>query len=72
MALGNISLALACMVWRYDFQLAPSTLGHIEEGRADSPLGRQCVHNFQLKSTITSLGDGPYLIFREKCRSIHG
>ena len=70
MALSNISLALASVVWRYDFQLAPSIPDHIGEIHASGSFGRRRAHEFQLKATITSLGDGPHMIFRKRDHNI--
>lgn len=66
MALLNISLVIAHAVWLYDFRLANGDLGRVGEGSPTAPEGRQRVNEFQLQATITSMSEGPYLVFRDK------
>lgn len=69
MALLNVGLVIARTMWNYDFRLAPGDLGRVGEGSRSAPSeGRRRVNEFQLQSTITSMSDGPYLIFRRRLR----
>lgn len=66
MALLNVSLVIARTIWLYDFRKADGELGHVGEGSASASRGRQRVNEFQLQATITSMGKGPYLVFRSR------
>lgn len=66
MALLNVSLAIARTIWLYDFRKADGKLGSVGEGSPTAPVGRQRVNEYQLQATITSMGDGPYLVFQDR------
>lgn len=66
MALLNVSLIIARTLWQYDFRTADGELGRIGEGSPTAPKGRQRVNEFQLMATITSMSDGPYLVFHDR------
>lgn len=66
MALLNVSLIIARTIWLYDFRTADGGLGRIGEGSPNAPRGRQRVNEFQLNATITSMSEGPYLVFQDR------
>ena len=66
MALLNVALIIGHTIWRYDFCKAEGELGRVGEGSPSASEGRQRVIEYQLHATVTSMSDGPYLIFRDR------
>ena len=66
MALQNIGLILARTLWQYNFRHADGDLGRGCDGCPGEPAGKQRVDEFQLEATITSMSDGPYLVFHDR------
>lgn len=72
MALLNVSLVIARAIWLYDFRKADGKLGRVGEGSPTAPKGRQRVNEFQLQATITSMSEGPYLVFQDRLEKDRG
>lgn len=64
LAYGEVMMALARVVYLYDFRLAPGTTAG--EGSPDLGPGRENREVYQLKDAFTSFKDGPYVQFRER------
>ncbi|MCJ1356030.1 MAG: hypothetical protein MMC33_006024 [Icmadophila ericetorum] len=69
MALRNLHLLIARIIWQYDFRAAEGALGRVgrgEEAKGWKNWGRHREREFQLKATITSMSVGPWLVFRKR------
>ncbi|KUJ17796.1 cytochrome P450 [Mollisia scopiformis] len=64
LAYAEVMMALARVVYRYEFRLAPGTTAG--EGSPELGWGRQDREVYQLKDAFTSFKDGPYVQFRER------
>lgn len=64
MALLELSLAVARVMFVYEFRLAAGELGQVGQGGQGS--GK--LNEFQLFTTVTSFCKGPWLVFRERGR----
>lgn len=64
LAYGEVMMALARVVYLYDFRLAPGTTAG--EGNPELGWGRENKEVYQLKDAFTSFKDGPYVQFRER------
>ena len=64
MALLELSLAVARVMFVYDFRLVEGELGHVGQGAQGS--GK--LSEFQLFTTVTSFCKGPWLVFRKRER----
>ncbi|RAH74454.1 cytochrome P450 [Aspergillus aculeatinus CBS 121060] len=63
----ELQLALACLIWQYDFRRADGTAGEMGAGNRDcGELGRSNPHEFQLYDHIISQKRGPVLQFRPR------
>ena len=72
MALLNVGHLLARTLWQYDFRTADGEMGRVGEGSARASEGRRRVDEFQLRATITSMSEGPYLVFRSRPMGNYG
>lgn len=66
LAMMEISLTLARVVWQYDFRKAEGLLGRIGEGTAGARRGRHRINEFQLQDHLTSIKNGPMIEFRPR------
>ena len=66
LALLQISLTLARVIYEFDFRLAEGPLAHVGEGSPDAANGRHRVNEFQLRAHVTASSKGPQLQFRER------
>lgn len=66
LAYVELSLVLSHVLWAFDLRLAPGELGHVGEGKVDSPFGRHRVNEFQLFDHLTSAKHGPFLKFKPR------
>jgi cytochrome P450 len=66
LAYVELALALAHVLYSFDFRLAVGELGEVGEGRDNAEYGRHRVDEFQLQDHITSAKDGPYVEFRPR------
>ena len=66
LALLQISLALARVVYEFDFRLAQGELAHVGEGTPGVSNGRHRVNEFQLGAHVTASCNGPQLQFRRR------
>ncbi|RAH42269.1 cytochrome P450 [Aspergillus brunneoviolaceus CBS 621.78] len=63
----ELQLALACLIWQYDFRRADGIAGEMGAGNRDcGELGRSNPHEFQLYDHIISQKRGPVLQFRPR------
>lgn len=70
LALLQISLTLARVLFDFDFRLAEGELAHVGEGTPGVINGRHRVSEFQLSAHVTASSKGPQLQFR--ARNIEG
>ncbi|KAA8650160.1 cytochrome P450 [Aspergillus tanneri] len=63
LAYVELHLALAHILWAFDFRLAPGKLGRTGEGKEDGEFGRHRVDEYQLWDHLTAAKEGPYLEF---------
>jgi len=66
LALLQISLTLARVVFAFDFRPAEGELGHVGEGTPGVSNGRHRLTEFQLGAHVTAYSKGPLLQFRAK------
>lgn len=66
LAVLELSLTTAKILWGLDFRRAEGYLGSLGEGKAGAPIGRHRTNEYQLISHITSSGIGPRLQFRQR------
>lgn len=66
LALLEMSLTIAKLLWVSDFRRAEDQLGCLGEGRAGATYGRHRPLEYQLRAHITSSGVGPRLQFRAR------
>lgn len=66
LALMEINLAIARVVWCMEFRKAKGPLGSIGEGRPGATDGRHRVNEFQLEDHLTSMKNGPMIEFRQR------
>lgn len=64
LAMMEMRIILATMLYRLDLKLASGSLGHLGEGHYDAGIGRYREHELQLKDRVTAAADGPVLQFR--------
>ena len=62
----QISLALANILYYFDFEQAPGNQGQIGGGVKGRTDGRGRENEFQLYDILTALHDGPVLMFKER------
>lgn len=70
LAYAEMTILIAKTVWAVDFKRPDGPLGRVGEGSGDGPEGRRIVIEFQTRSFITALHDGPYLQFRSRTASM--
>ncbi|KAF2186607.1 benzoate 4-monooxygenase cytochrome P450 [Zopfia rhizophila CBS 207.26] len=68
MAYTEASIALARMLWLFDFRRPDGELDRIGEGVPGDVNGRHRPKEFQLREHLTSTHEGPYLKFRCRIR----
>ena len=66
LAMLELSLTTAKILWTLDCRRAEGPLGSMGEGNIRAPVGRHRVNEYQLISHITSSGEGPNLQFRRR------
>ena len=66
MALLQIRLVIARVVWLYDFKRAKGNDCHVGEGRVEGPDGRYIATEYELRAHISAACDGPILVFRSR------
>ena len=66
MALLQIKLVVARVMWLYDFKQPAGELGLIGGGHPDAKGGRHRVGEYQLNAHISAACDGPMLMFRPR------
>ena len=66
LAIMEVSLTLARVLWRMDFRLADGEEGKIGEGTVGAKHGRSRVGEYQLRTHVTASSDGPVLVFRNR------
>lgn len=66
LAMLELSLTTAKILWALDFRRAKGPSGNLGEGKAGGPIGRHRIDEYQLISHITSSGKGPRLQFRHR------
>ena len=66
LAMLEMSLTTAKILWALDIRRAKGPLGSMGEGKVGAPMGRHRVNEYQLISHITSAGKGPRLQFRPR------
>lgn len=69
LAYAEMTILIAKTVWAVDLRRPEGPLAHVGEGSKDGPRGRRVVDEFQMRSFITALHDGPYLQFRARAAS---
>ncbi|KAI1261462.1 cytochrome P450 [Xylariaceae sp. FL1019] len=62
----EVSIAVAKMLWYFDFKSAPGQLGEVGEGVAGSAHGRHHVNEFQMFDVFNSHHQGPNLVFKAR------
>jgi cytochrome P450 len=60
------SLALAKLVWHFDFERAPGPLGLVGGGEPGRWDGRTRLEEFQIKELFATSHDGPYLMLKRR------
>ena len=63
LAITEIMLTLATVLFTFDFKLAEGEAGRVGEGRSDAVYGRQRPGEYQLHDHVTSQKHGPFLQF---------
>ncbi|KAI1264187.1 cytochrome P450 [Xylariaceae sp. FL1019] len=63
MAYLELSLALAKVLFHFDFDLAPGVMGHLGAGKAGKSKGREREGEYQLYDNFAASHDGPSLVF---------
>ena len=63
-AMLEITLTIARLMYACDFRFASGPLGEIGQGRAGARRGRRDVNEFQIETRFTAASHGPYLQFR--------
>ena len=66
LALMEIRLTLARVIWEYDLKKPDGPLGKVGEGSPNARNGRHRVNEFQLIDHLTSEKDGPYIQFKRR------
>ena len=66
LALMEIRLTLARILWRLDFKLADGETGRIGEGKAGACGGRGRISEYQLRTHVTAASNGPVIVFRKR------
>lgn len=66
MALLELSLTMAKLLWSLDFRRAEDEGGELGEGKPGSTNGRHRLNEYQLTTHITSSGTGPRVQFRAR------
>ncbi|XXG99667.1 hypothetical protein Hte_006008 [Hypoxylon texense] len=66
MAYLETGLAVAKVLWYFDFEVAPGKLGRIGEGHSGMGLGRESGEEFQLYDVFTAMHQGPWLTFKPR------
>ena len=66
MAWYQITLAIARVIYVYNFRRTPGDLGHVGAGQAGAKDGRQRPEEFQLAACFTSIVNGPMVEFRPR------
>lgn len=66
LAMAEVSIALARVIWSLDFRRSDGELGLVGEGRLGDGEGRHRVNEYQLVSHITSWSSGPMVEFRKR------
>ncbi|KAI1076948.1 cytochrome P450 [Whalleya microplaca] len=66
MAYMETSLVLAKVMWYFDFEVAPGSLGMVGGGSPSLGEGRQRENEFQLYDVASATHDGPNLCFRPR------
>lgn len=66
MALLELSLAVARVVFVYDFRKADGKLGSVGQGGPGKGTLRDMTDEFQLWANVTSYCKGPWLAFRRR------
>ena len=64
MALLQIRLVIARVVWLYDFERAGGDDGHVGEGTVDALDGHHIATEYKLHSHLSAACNGPELVFR--------
>ena len=70
LALLQISLTMARLIFKFDFRLAEGSLGHVGEGVRGASNGRHRPSEFQLGAHVTASSKGPLLQFH--ARNVRG
>lgn len=63
-AMLEITLTIARLMYACDFRIASGPLGKIGQGHAGARQGRRDVNEFQIETRFTAASHGPYLQFR--------
>ena len=66
MALSNVMLTIAHTIWQYDIRKADGDMGQVGKRSFVPPKRRVQENEFRLRSTVTSMSEGPYLSFHER------
>ena len=66
LAILELSLTTAKVLWALDFRRAKGPFGSLGEGKPGAPVGRHRINEYQLISHITSSGKGLRLQFRQR------
>ncbi|KAL6808086.1 cytochrome P450 [Trichoderma afarasin] len=66
LALMEIRVALARVVWAFEMKKPEGALGRVGEGIPEATNGRHRVNEFQLVDHLTSDKDGPYIQFKKR------
>lgn len=66
LALVEVSIALARVMWSMDFRMDDEDMGALEAGSLSATNGRDKSREYQLYSHLTSYSQGPMLAFRRR------
>ncbi|KAH8693928.1 cytochrome P450 [Talaromyces proteolyticus] len=66
LAYVELTLTLAHLFWKYDFQLVEDNRRHVGEGKPHAEFGRHRVDEFQMHDHVTATKDGPWLRFKSR------
>ncbi|KAF2702911.1 cytochrome P450 [Pleomassaria siparia CBS 279.74] len=66
LSMVELSLLMAHVLWKYQFQLAEGDLKNVGSGSPYLGPGRHREHEYQLYDHINAIKDGPYVVFRHR------
>ena len=62
----EVSVATAKLIWYFDFERAPDSLGQVGSGHPGRTDGRERADEYQLFDVFSAMHDGPNLMFRPR------